>query len=70
MRIIIHLQFWLRSFLFLLVFFDLQARINLLGEMSYARTADNLRRRGAVIAGFRACCSEAGLICVSPPPNQ
>jgi hypothetical protein len=70
MRLIIHLQFWLCSFLFLLVFFDSQAGISLLGEVSHARTADNLRRRGAVIAGFRVCCSEAGSICVAPPPNQ
>jgi hypothetical protein len=59
-RLIIHLQFWLRSFLFLLVFFDSQARISLLGEVSHAHTADNLMRRGAAIVGFRACYSEAG----------
>jgi hypothetical protein len=70
MRIIIHLQFWLCSFFFLLVFFDSQARISLLGEISHARTADNLRRCGAMIAGFREYCSEAGSICVSPPPNR
>jgi hypothetical protein len=69
-RLIIHLQFWLRSFLFLLVFFDSQAMISLLGEVSHARMADNLRRRGVTILGFRACYSEAGSICVSPPPNR
>jgi hypothetical protein len=68
--LIIHLQFWLRSFLFLLVFFNSQARISLLGEVSRARTTDNLRRCGATIAGFKECCSEAGSICVSPPPNR
>jgi hypothetical protein len=52
------------------VFFDSQARISLLSEVSHARMAGNLRRRGAAIAGFRECCSEAGSICVSPPPNQ
>jgi hypothetical protein len=70
MRLIIHPQFRLRSFLFLLVFFDSQARISLLGEVSCAHMADNLRRRGAAITGFRACCSEAGSICVSPPQNR
>jgi hypothetical protein len=69
-RLIIQLQFWLQSFLFLLVFFDSHARISLLGEVSHALMADNLRRCGAVIAGFRACCSEAGSICVSPPLNR
>jgi hypothetical protein len=70
MRLIIHLQFWLRSFLFLLLFFDSQARISLLGEVSHAHMADNLRRHGAAIAGFRGCCSEAGSIFVSPPPDR
>jgi hypothetical protein len=50
-RLIIHLQFWLCVFLFLLVFFDSQVRISLLGEVSHAHTADNLRRHGAAIAG-------------------
>ena len=34
------------------------------------RTVDNLRRRGAAIAGFGTCCSEAESICVAPPPNR
>jgi hypothetical protein len=34
------------------VFFDLQARISLLGEVGRATPVDNLRRRGAAIAGF------------------
>jgi hypothetical protein len=38
--------------LFLLVFFDSQARISLLGEVGRAMLVDNLRRRGAAIAGF------------------
>ena len=33
-------------------------------------TVDNLRRRGAAIAGFGTCCSEAESICVAPPPNR
>jgi hypothetical protein len=65
MRLIIHLQFWLHSFLFLLVFFNSLARTNLLGEVSHAHTADNLRRRGAAIVGFGACCSKAGSICLT-----
>jgi hypothetical protein len=36
----------------LLVFFDSQAMISLLGEVGRATPVDNLRRRGAVIAGF------------------
>ena len=44
---------WLHSSLFLLVFFDSQARISLLGEVNYATPVDNQRRRGAAIAGFR-----------------
>jgi hypothetical protein len=42
--------------LFLLVFFNLQARISLLGEVGHATPVDNLRRRGSTIAGFRTCC--------------
>jgi hypothetical protein len=38
--------------LFLLVFFDSQARISLLGKVGRATLVDNLRRRGAAIAGF------------------
>jgi hypothetical protein len=34
------------------VFFDWQARISLLGEAGRATLVDNLRRRGAEIAGF------------------
>jgi len=68
--LILHLQIWLRSFLFLLVFFDSQARISLLGEVNRATPVDNQRRRGAAIAGFGTCCSEAGSICVKPPPNR
>jgi hypothetical protein len=68
-ELIIHLQFWLHSSLFLLVFFDSQVRISLLGEVR-ATPVDNLRRRGASIAGFGACCSEAGLDCVATPPNR
>ena len=34
------------------------------------RTVDNLRRRGAAIAGFGTCCSEAESICVAPPLNR
>jgi hypothetical protein len=62
-ELIIHLQFWLHSSLFLLVFFDSEARISLLGEVSRATLVDNLRRRGAAIAGFGTCCSEAGSNC-------
>jgi hypothetical protein len=43
----------LHSLLFLLVFFDSQARISLLGEVNHVCTVDNLRRRGAAIAGFQ-----------------
>jgi len=68
--LILHLQTWLRSFLFLLVFFDSQAGISLLGEVNRATPVDNQRRRGAAIAGFGTCCSEAGSICVKPPPNR
>nr|CAB3498421.1 unnamed protein product [Digitaria exilis] len=32
-------------------------------------SVDNLRRRGAVIAGLGTCCSEAGSIYVATPPN-
>ena len=42
----------LHPFLFLLVFFDSQARISLLGEVDRATPVDNQRRRGAAIAGF------------------
>ena len=52
----------LQSFSFLLVFFDSQARISLLGEVNRATPVDNLRRRGAAIAGFGTCGSEAGSI--------
>ena len=61
---------WLHSFLFLLVFFDSQARISLLGEVDRASPVDNQWRRGAAIAGFRTCCSEAGSSCVKFPPNR
>ena len=60
----------LHSFLFLLVFFDSQARISLLGEVDRASPVDNQRRRGAATAGFRTCCSEAESSCVKFPPNQ
>jgi hypothetical protein len=66
----IHLQFWLYSFLFLLVFFDSQERISLVGEISHATPVDNLRRRGATIAWFVTCCSEAGSNYVATPPNR
>jgi hypothetical protein len=56
--------------MFLLVFFDSQARINLLGEADHAHMVDNLRRRGVTITGFGMCCSESGSICVSSPPNR
>jgi hypothetical protein len=46
-------QIVLHSLLFLLVFFDSQVRISLLGEVNRVCTVDNLRRRGAAIAGFR-----------------
>jgi hypothetical protein len=46
-------QIVLHSLLFLLVFFDSQARISLLGEVNRVCMVDNLRRRGAAIAGFR-----------------
>ena len=57
MCLIIHLQFVpnleLRSFEFLLVFFVSQAGISLLGEVNrLGDTVDNLRSRGAKIAGF------------------
>jgi hypothetical protein len=51
------------------VFFDSQAMISLLDKVDHARTVDNQRRRGSVIAGFGMCCSEAASICVSSPPN-
>ena len=44
---------WLRSFLFLLVFFVAQAGISLLGEVNLVRdSVDNQRSCGAKIAGF------------------
>ena len=44
---------WLRSFLFLLVFFVVQAGISLLGEVNLVRdSVDNQRSCGAKIAGF------------------
>ena len=52
------------------MFFDSQAGISLLGEVNRATPVDNQRRRGAAIAGFGTCCSEAGSICVKPPPNR
>jgi hypothetical protein len=52
------------------VFFDLQARINLLGDVGHSTLVDNLRIRGAAVAGFRTCCSEAGSNCVATPPNR
>jgi hypothetical protein len=61
---------WLHSSLFLLVFFDSQARISLLGEVDRALLVDNQRRCCAAIAGFRTCCSEAGSNCVVTPPNR
>jgi hypothetical protein len=68
--LIIHLQFWFHSSLFLLVFFDSQARISLLGEVGRATLVNNLRRRGATIAGFEMYYSEAGSNCVATPPNR
>jgi hypothetical protein len=61
---------WLHSSLFLLVFFDLQARISLLGEVDWAWPVDNQRRCCAAIAGFGTCCLEAGSNCVATPPNR
>ena len=61
---------WLHSSLFLLVFFDSQARISLLGEVDRVTPVDNLRRHCAVIAGFGTCRSEAGSNCVATPPNR
>ena len=57
MCLIIHLQFVpnleLRSLEFLLVFFVSQAGISLLGEVNrLGDMVDNLRSRGAKIAGF------------------
>jgi hypothetical protein len=69
-ELIKHLQFWLHSSLFLLVFFDSQAGISLLGEFGRVAPIDNLRRRGAAIAGFEKCCSEARLNCAATPPNR
>ena len=44
---------WLRSFLFLLVFFIAQAGISLLGEVNLVHDlVDNQRSCGAKIAGF------------------
>jgi hypothetical protein len=63
-------QFGCYSSVFLLVLFNSQARISLLGEVDHACTVDNLSRRGAAIAGFGMCCLEAGSICVSSPPNR
>ena len=52
-RLIIHLQFWLRSFLFLLVFFIAQAGISLLGVVNLVHDlVDNQRSCGAKIIGF------------------
>jgi hypothetical protein len=56
--------------MFMLMFFDSQARISLLGEVDCACMVNNQRRHGVAIAGFRMCCSEAGSICVSSPPNR
>jgi hypothetical protein len=69
-ELIIHLQFWLHSSLFLLVFFNSQVRISLPDEVGHATPADNLRRRGAEIAGFGTCCLEARSNCVATPPNR
>lgn len=57
-RLIINLQFGLHYFL--IVFFHSQADINLLVMSTVHPPIDNMRRRGAVIAGFRMCCLEAG----------
>ena len=44
---------WLRSFLFLLVFFVAQAGISRLGEVNLVHdSVDNMRSCGAKIAGF------------------
>ena len=44
---------WLRSFLFLLVFFNTQAGISLLGKVNLVLdSVDNQRSCGAKIAGF------------------
>ena len=44
---------WLRSFLFLLVFFIAQVGISLFGEVNLVRdSVDNQRSCGAKIAGF------------------
>jgi len=64
--LIIHLRIWLHSFLFLLVFFDSQVRISLLGEVDRAVPLDNQRRRGAKVIGFGSLSSEAGSVCCSP----
>jgi hypothetical protein len=56
--------------MFLLVLFNSQAKIRLLGEADCAHTVSNQRRRGAAIVGFGTCCSKVGLICVLSPPNR
>jgi hypothetical protein len=63
-------QFGCYSSVFLLMFFDSQARICLLGKVNHARMVDNPRGHCAAIVGFGTCCSEAGSICVSSPPNR
>ena len=65
LRLIIHLRIWLHSFLFLLVFFDLQANISLLGEVNRAASVHNLWRHGAKVPGFGSLWSEARLVCHS-----
>jgi hypothetical protein len=55
---------------FLLVFFDSQASVSLLGEVDRAIPVDNLTRCGAVIAEFRTGCSKAGSNCFMTPPNR
>jgi hypothetical protein len=62
---------WLHSSLFLLVFFDSQARI--LAFLARSTVQRRLITRGDVVLrlrGFGSCCSEAGSTCVSFPPNR
>ena len=58
----------LQSSLFLLVFLIRRQGLAFSARSIAFWTVDNQRRRRAVIAGFRTYCSEAGSICVSPPP--
>jgi len=62
---------WLHSSLFLLVFFDSEAKD--LAFLAWSHAQGRLITRGDVVLrlwGFRSCCSEARSICVLFSPNQ